>query len=128
MSLRTFNPKAFCPKCRSNDIGTLFCKSIEGSWMADSWNGGGKGHNYRCDCTSYQFHFHRNCHRCEYEWFEGVELTDEDRKKEIIFIETRISRLKSMKSHLRWGISEISIGYYIEGYKKRLGELRGNDK
>jgi hypothetical protein len=118
MSLKPFNPKALCPKCRSKDIGTLFCNAVESVWMAGSWNGGGKGHDHECHCTAFQEHFHRNCHRCEYEWFEAVVLTDEGRKDAIAHVKKKIAYFKKLDRHQAW---KQSAEYYLSRYEEQLG-------
>ncbi len=80
--MKPFNSKAFCPKCRSKDIGTLFCK-VRGM---NPMNG--------CDAYAHQDHFHRNCHRCGYEWFEAVALTRDTLEAEIKRVKIVISGLE----------------------------------
>jgi len=108
--------------------------------MKGSWSMGKNQH--RCEAYALCDHFHRNCHRCEYEWFEAVELTDEMRKQEIEQVREKIVTLKdkqkqAVRLKLEYGSPEKAAppwasdriykafmgGFRTDGYEAYLKEL-----
>ena len=53
--MENYNPKAKCPKCGINDVGSSYCMGINA--------------NARC-YYGIREHIHRLCMRCQYQWVE----------------------------------------------------------